>query len=163
MQDVTSGVRHKRYRWSSVGNKENIKTRHRHLGKRRRQKKVLVHVFLKWNQRAFDKFQAQTSKTQFWLRARNSDRSVTERQLVKQITSSFLCSLMIRGHYASRALWFLRPFLYSVMSFSTWGHPRRQSLYEAERLAFEALAPGLSARCCNTWAPMPLIDFQRYY
>lgn len=69
------------------------------------------------------------------------------------MTLSFLCPLMIRGHYAGLALWFLRPFLYSMMSFSTRGHPRRQSLYEAERLAFEAMAPltpGLPARCFVT-------------
>lgn len=44
MQDVTSGVRHKRYRWSSAGNKENMSL-NQTLGKRR--KNIPCFVFLK--------------------------------------------------------------------------------------------------------------------
>lgn len=170
MQDVTSGVRDKRYRWSSAGEQAKHVIKSRQLKKKKwsKQKKLLLsHVFLKWWQRLFiQNITLNTSKTtkpavtHFFF---PNDSSATARKLVKRMTSSFLCSLMIRGHYASLALWFLKPFLCSTMSFSTWGHPRRQSLYEAERQAFEALAPGLSARCCNTWAPMLLIDSQRYY
>lgn len=81
-----------------------------------------------------------------------NDGDVTARQLA---TFTFLWSLMICGFYAILALWFLRPFLYRVMSLPTWGHPMRRGLRGAECGAFEAAAHQVP--CCS-WLTDVLLE-----
>jgi len=170
IEEANKGVRDKRYGWTSTENMVNKLLKFATL-QRNKQKHRLGYIFKRTSrifqqvsqtktieQKQFlkqEKKKSKTAATHFFF---SYDSSTTAKQLVWQMTSSFLCSPIIPAHYAHLALWFLRPFLYSMMSFYNRDHPRRQSLYEVEPCVSEALAPALSAQCCNAWAPMLLVD-----